>query len=210
MRAFAVLTILCCAAAHAEADVSVMGVMSNRALLSVDGAPPRMYAVGAALPDGSRLVAVTGNDATIEQDGRRYTASLGQPSARVAAPGAGRKLTLAPDGLGHYSLTGEINGAQARMMIDTGASLVALPAAAAERMGIDYRKGRRVYVNTANGQATAWRVRIDRLRIGDMELNQLDAVVHESGLSIILLGNSFLNRFNMQRDGDQMTLERRY
>ncbi|MGB9992792.1 TIGR02281 family clan AA aspartic protease [Pseudoduganella rhizocola] len=208
MRAFAVFLTLCCAAAHA--DVSVMGVMSNRALLSVDGAPPRMYAVGAALPDGSRLVAVNGNDAVIEQDGRRYTASLGQPAARVASSGAGKKLILAPDGLGHYSLTGEINGAQARMMIDTGASLVALPAAEAERMGIEYRKGRRVFVNTANGQATAWRVRIDRLRIGDMELNQLDAVVHEHGLSIILLGNSFLNRFNMQRDGDQMTLERRY
>jgi len=208
MRALAVFLTLCCAAAHA--DVSVMGVMSNRALLSVDGAPPRMYAVGAALPDGSRLVAVNGNDAVIEQGGRRYTASLGQPAARVASPGAGKKLILAPDGLGHYLLTGEINGAQARMMIDTGASLVALPAADAERMGIEYRKGRRVFVNTANGQATAWRVRIDRLRIGEMELNQLDAVVHEHGLSIILLGNSFLNRFNMQRDGDQMTLERRY
>jgi aspartyl protease family protein len=205
-----VLFLLSFAGAAAQADVGLLGVTGNRALLSVDGAAPRMYGVGAPLPDGSKLVAVSRSDATIEHNGQRYTVTLGQPAARPGSAGKSEKLVLAPDSQGHYVVQGEINSVPARMLIDTGASLIALPGHEAERMGIDFRKGRRVYVSTANGQAVAWRVKVDTLRLGDMELHQLDALVHESGLPIILLGNSFLNRFDMRRDGDQMTLQRRY
>ncbi|UGQ46673.1 retropepsin-like aspartic protease family protein [Massilia endophytica] len=205
-----VLCLLSFAAAAAHADVGLLGVMTNRALLSVDGAAPRMYGVGATLPDGGKLVAVSRGDATIEHNGQRYTVALGQPAARAGSAGKSEKLVLAPDAQGHYVVQGEINSVSARMLIDTGASLIALPGHEAERMGIDFRKGRRVYVSTANGQTVAWRVKLDTLRLGDMELHALDALVHESGLPIILLGNSFLNRFDMRRDGDQMTLQRRY
>ena len=55
-----------------------------------------------------------------------------------------------------------------------------------------------------------YRVRLDTVRIGDLELNQVDALVQEQGLPIALLGMSFLNRTEMRRSGEQMTLQRRY
>ena len=80
----------------------------------------------------------------------------------------------------------------------------------AARLGIDYRKGQTGMVNTANGLAPVYRVQLNTVRIGDIELTQVDASVHESGLSFALLGMSFLNRTEMRREGQQMTLTKRY
>ncbi|MES2263898.1 MAG: TIGR02281 family clan AA aspartic protease [Pseudomonadota bacterium] len=210
MRAIAGLMLLCCAAAQAG-DIGLLGLFPNKAMLSVDGGAPKVYAVGSKLADGSRLVAVGDGNATIEDGGKRYVVTLGQAAPRSPAGRGADTVTLAPDARGHYIARGQINGvATPAMMIDTGASYIALPAGEARRMGVDYLKGRPVRINTANGVTQGYVVRLDTVRIGDVELSQCDAVVQESGLPIILLGNSFLNRFDMRRDGDQMTLTRRY
>jgi aspartyl protease family protein len=65
-------------------------------------------------------------------------------------------------------------------------------------------------INTANGAAPAYAVQLDRVRIGAIELNNVEAVVVEAGLPIALLGMSFLNRVEMRRDGEAMTLIRRF
>ncbi|HVL76806.1 MAG TPA: retropepsin-like aspartic protease, partial [Noviherbaspirillum sp.] len=97
-----------------------------------------------------------------------------------------------------------------QMLLDTGATLIALPAADARRLGIDYRNGAIRYLNTANGVVPAYLVRLDRVKVGDIELHGVDAVVQEQGLPIILLGMSFLNRTEMRREGTQMVLTRRF
>ena len=96
------------------------------------------------------------------------------------------------------------------MLVDTGASMVALPASDALRLGINYKIGQRITVNTANGVAAAYRIKLDSVKVGDIELRQIDAVIHETGLPYALLGMSFLNRTDMRRDGEQMTLTRRF
>jgi aspartyl protease family protein len=58
--------------------------------------------------------------------------------------------------------------------------------------------------------APAYRVRLDTVRVGDLELSQVDALVQEQGLPLALLGMSFLNRTEMRRSGEQMTLQKRY
>jgi aspartyl protease family protein len=63
---------------------------------------------------------------------------------------------------------------------------------------------------TANGLAQGWRVKLASVRIGDVEVYEVDAVVTPQGMPFVLLGNSYLNRFQMRRDNDQMVLERRY
>src|SRR5437016_3636594 len=83
-------------------------------------------------------------------------------------------------------------------LIGTGAPSVALPAYDADRLGIDYRKGRRGISNTAGGPVTVYRVSLDSVRLGGIELRTVDAVVIEQGLDIALLGMSFLNRVEMQ------------
>ncbi len=123
--------------------------------------------------------------------------------------GGGDKVVLTADSRGHFFSEGSINNRPAQFMVDTGASVVALGEGEAQRLGLDYKKGRRVQVATANGAAPAYLFKIDQLRLGDVTVYGVDAVVSPSAMPAILLGNSFLNRFNMRRDGDQMTLQRR-
>ncbi|MGV3654925.1 MAG: retropepsin-like aspartic protease family protein, partial [Noviherbaspirillum sp.] len=65
-------------------------------------------------------------------------------------------------------------------------------------------------IATANGQVPVYRVRLDTVRVGEIELTQVDATVQEQGLPFALLGMSFLNRTEMRRDGQHMTLTKRY
>jgi len=204
----AFLAALVFAAASAHAEVGLVGTLKEKALLSVNGAPPKTYPVGASLPDGSKLVAVSSGEATIEEKGKRYTVRLGE---YVAAPyGGGRSMVLSPDHLGHYNVRGEINGVPVNMLLDTGASFVALPADQARRMGIDYlRKGRPGITSTANGSSQVWLVKLDKVKVGDIELTYIDATVSERGLDVILLGNSVLKQLDMKTDNGTLTLTKR-
>jgi aspartyl protease family protein len=203
------LALLFAVPATRAADISVVGLFPGKAVLVVDGGSPKTYAVGSAVTDGVRLLAVDQAGATLDNKGRREVLALGSHVNRQA-PAASATAVLQADERGHFFAQGMINGNPLRMLVDTGASLIALPATEALRMGIDYRKGQQGMVSTANGVAPAFRVRLDTVRIGDLELNQVVALVDEQGLPIALLGMSFLNRIEMRRSGDQMTLVRRY
>lgn len=202
---------LLAAAPLAQADVALVGAMKEKALLSVNGAPPRTFAVGATLPDGSKLVAVTSGSATIEEKGQRYTVRLGEYAAAAPAASGRGALVLAPDANGHYAVTGEINGFPVNMLLDTGASLVAIPAPLARSFGIDYRvKGRRAFTQTAAGLSEVWIVKLDRVKVGDFEFANVDASISEAGLPVILLGNSVLKRLDMKTESGMLTLSKRF
>ena len=64
-------------------------------------------------------------------------------------------------------------------------------------------------LSTANGVAQGWRIRLDSVRIGDVEVFGIDAVVTPQPMPYVLLGNSFLGQFQMTRTNDQMVLEKR-
>jgi aspartyl protease family protein len=191
------------------ADISVVGLFPGKAVLVVDGAAPRTYDIGSTVAAGVRLVAADPSGATLEQRGRREVIALGSHVNRQA-PAAQAGTVLQADERGHFYAQGMINGSPVRMLVDTGASMISLPAAEARRMGIDYLRGGRGTASTANGVVPVYRVRLDTVRIGELELNQVDALVQEQGLPIALLGMSFLNRTEMRRSGEQMTLQRRY
>jgi aspartyl protease family protein len=203
------LMALSVAATAQAADISVVGLFPGKAVLVVDGGAPRTYEVGSAVAPGVRLLAADQSGATVESHGRREVIALGSHVNRQAAS-AQAGTVLQADERGHFFAQGMINGSPVRMLVDTGASLIALPAADAQRMGIDYRRGSRGTASTANGMVQVYRVRLDTVRVGDLELNQVDALVQEQGLPIALLGMSFLNRTEMRRSGEQMTLQRRY
>lgn len=191
------------------ADISVVGLFPNKAVLVVDGGSPKTYSVGNTVADGVKLVSVNGSAATIDANGKRQTIMLGEHINR-SAPSDAASAVLKADGRGHFIVQGRINGGTVQMLLDTGATVVALPAAEAARLGIDYKRGQIGYMNTANGVVPVYRVKLDTVRVGDIELNQIDAVVHEQGLSVALLGMSFLNRTAMRRDGEVMTLTKRF
>ena len=95
-------------------------------------------------------------------------------------------------------------------MVDTGASVVSMSQAEAERLGVVYKNGQAVQMSTANGVAQGWRIRLATVRVGDVQLYDVEAVVTPAPMPYVLLGNSVLSRFQMNRTNDQMVLERRY
>jgi aspartyl protease family protein len=201
---------LCANAANA-ADISVVGLFPNKAVLVINGASPKTYSVGATITEGIKLVAANDASATVEANGKRQTIALGEHVNRNASSGNDRSsVTLQADGRGHYYVQGQINGGAVRMLVDTGATNIALPASDAVRLGIDYKRGRIGYVNTANGTVPVYVVKLNTVKVGDIEMNQVEAAVSENGLSTILLGMSFLNRTEMRRDGEQMVLTKRF
>jgi aspartyl protease family protein len=190
-------------------NVSVVGLFPGKAVLVVDNAPPKTYSVGAKISEGIKLSAVSASTATIEANGKRQTIAIGEHFNRGTSSGPA-KVTMQADGAGHFTTGGQINGGAVRMLVDTGATMISMPASDAIRLGIDYKKGQPGMVNTANGTAPVYRVKLNTVKVGDIELNGVDALVQESGLPIILLGMSFLNRTEMRREGEQMTLTKRY
>ena len=119
------------------------------------------------------------------------------------------RVVLQADARGHFISQGRINGKAMQYMVDTGASAVAIGQNDADRMGIRYRSGQPVQMQTANGVAQGWRLRLDSVHIGDVELRGVDAIVTQQPMPMVLLGNSVLTQFNMTRSGNEMVLEKR-
>jgi len=190
--------------------VSLVGTFDTKAaILSIDSGAPRTVKVGQTL-EGVTVLSVAKEQATVEVDGRRRVLSRGQTFSTNAGASDRQSATLVAGRDGHYVTTGTVNGGSVRFVVDTGATVIALPASDANRLGIDYRKGQPARVQTASGQTPAYLVRLDTVRVGGIELNNVEAVVIEGGLSVALLGMSFLNRVEFRHEAGQMTLIRRF
>lgn len=191
-------------------DVQLIGTFGDQAaVLSIDGGEPKTVRAGQKFGPVS-VISVGKDRATVDIEGKRRTLQRGQHYTSKSASDDRQSAVLAADGRGHFHADGAINGGSMRFILDTGATSIALPAADAVRLGLDYRKGRPSTIHTANGPAPAWRVKLDSVRVGGIELQNVDALVLEQGLDVALLGMSFLNRVEMFRSGDAMTLKRRF
>lgn len=191
-------------------EVTVAGLFTNKALVQIDGGPLRTLSVGQKTAEGVVLVSVERDTATFDIEGKRITLGMGHARMATSAP-AGESVVLTADVQGHFRTDGQVNGKSVRFVVDTGATLIALPAGEARRLSIDYQKGRKAMMRTANGNIPGYIVRLDTVSVGSVTIYDVDAVVLEGeGLASPLLGMSFLNRMNMKREGDIMTLTRRY
>jgi len=192
------------------ADVTLVGLIGAKAIVVIDGGAPRTLAPGQKTAEGVLLLGTEKDAASFEIDGKKRTLRMGQAFSAAARTGR-QNVTLSADASGHFVAMGSINGGSVRFLVDTGATLVVLPASEAKRLGINYLQGQRGQMQTANGLAVVYRVKLDSVRIGDVELANVDAVVIQNdSMGVTLLGMSFLNRMEMQRDGQNMTLTKRY
>lgn len=191
--------------------VALTGILGNKALLVIDGAPPRMLAPGDSYR-GVKVVSALGDSATLEIAGQRQTLRVGGAPVHVgqpAAAGGGVRIVLSADSGGHFVTQGTINSRPVQFLVDTGASAIGIGLADAERLGLDYKKGEPVNIGTANGVARGWRIRLNSVRLNDVEVREIEAVVTPTAMPFVLLGNSYLARFQMTRNSEQMVLEKR-
>ena len=195
--------ILAVAGAHAT-TVMVMSLDHDRAQLLVNGSVVRSLRGGQTSPEGVRLVSADRTQAVVEVDGKAMTLRLGQSTVAVAE--------LKADARGQFVTAAFINGVETRAIIDTGATSIALSSDEAQRLGVGYAGLARIQIATAGGPRTAYRVTLATVRVGEVTLHNVDAVVMEGGreqLPITLIGMSFLNGVDMRRVGDTLLLTRR-
>lgn len=215
------LVLLLCALAltgAAQAQTVVLsGILGGKALLVVDGGPPRSLAVGQS-HQGVKVVGVQAGQALVEIGGARQTLRLGEgPVSAPPAEGEGegetrdqRRIVLHAGSNGHFRTPGQINGRAVNFIVDTGASVVSLSVTDADAIGLPYKSGQTVQVGTANGATVGWRIMLSSVRLGSVDVYNVEALVTPAPMPYVLLGNSYLTRFQMTRTNDQMVLERRY
>ncbi|MDP2035103.1 MAG: TIGR02281 family clan AA aspartic protease [Polaromonas sp.] len=202
--------------AHAQ-SVALAGMLGNKALLVVNGAPPKSVAAGETHMN-VKVISASGDQAVLELAGKRHTLRVGDAPVSVgagaggqaAAAGKGNRIVLTAGSGGHFMTQGQINGKAAQFLVDTGATAVSMTVTDAERLGVDYKSGQRIQLSTANGVVLGWRTSLASVRVGDVEVFNVDAVVASRDMPFMLLGNSFLTRFQMLRENEQLILVKRY
>ncbi|CAM5466579.1 TIGR02281 family clan AA aspartic protease [Pseudomonas stutzeri] len=189
--------------------VQVVGLFPGAAVLNVDG-QRKLVKVGQAGPGGVEVVSADSRGAVLRVGGveRSYGLSREYSGAGYAAPEK-TQLSVAKGVGGHYWIAGSINGQPVQFLVDTGATSVAINENQARRLGIDYRAaGQPLLVNTASGTAKAWRVRLNSVKVGSIDVLGVEAVVLEGeSPSEALLGMSFLGRVSWREDQGVLRLE---
>ena len=192
-------------------DVRVVGLFSDRAVLLVEGRQ-HVLRVGQTSPEGVKLVLANSESAVLLIDGEEVTARLdGRVSARKRTATV-KEVQVWRDTTGMYTTVGSIDGLPVSFLIDTGATQVAMNASQARRLGIDYHvTGNPAEVTTASGVERAWMVTLDSVKVGDLEVRNVSAVVLEGKQpKVTLLGMSYLGRMEISNDGRLMTLRQKY
>ncbi len=208
--------ILCAMASNVQAaEIALVGIFPGKAVLTIDGSAPHILAPGQIFGT-VRLISVERDAAVVESAGKRERILLGAQPYAVGSPGENtsdsgvQSITLIADGRGHFVTSGSVNGAPVTFMVDTGASSVALSTQQAKQAGIDYMAGQTGYARTANGIVQTWAVKLDRVTVNGVTLQNVEGIILPADSNMALLGMSFLNRFSMNRDGNTMVLKRRY
>lgn len=119
-----------------------------------------------------------------------------QPSPQTSEPIYGRKTRLKMDNRGHFITKAKMNNRSVEVLVDTGATSVAINTTTARRLGINLKPSDFKYeVNTANGKTKAASTTIEKIQIGRVTVrNVRAAVLDDKSLSSTLLGMSFLGQ----------------
>ena len=192
--------------------IVVNGLFKNKAIVTIDG-KQRVLKKGKASPEGAVLLESDSKEAIIEINGVKKTYSLGSHiGGNFTPPPEGKKLILAPDSADMYNVSGSINGSHVSFVVDTGATLVSMNSNIAKKLGIDYKIiGKEGQSYTASGKSKIYIVNLKKVKVGDIELQNVKGAVHEGDFPVVtLLGMSFLGKLDMKSEGRILELQKKY
>jgi len=202
---FAVCLLLLGSAAVAT-TVEVKGLFGGSALLVIDG--QRKLLKQGRGHAGVLLISANSREAVVEFDGARHHLGVSKRISSRYTEAQNNEVRLAQGYGGHYVTPGRINNRPVTMMVDTGATAVAMSLPQAKALGLDYRNGDKTTVSTANGLSNAYRVILPSVTVGTVTVNNVEALVNMSDYpKTILLGNSYLGRVAMSVDQGVLVLQ---
>lgn len=196
--------------ADATLTIQVTGLFRDQAVIEIN-ATQRILKVGETSPEGVTLISADSTQAILEVDGVQQPFPLGNQIGGIfTAPASQPTVSLWPtDGM--YLTNGSINGYGVDFLVDTGASAVALNAATANRLGIDYLSAPKIGVRTAAGTGFGYQVTLDQVQLGDISrFNVMAVVLDGPEPERALLGMSFLRDLDLQRRGERLDLIQKF
>lgn len=195
----------------AARDIVVKGLLKNMVVLEVDGVQ-RTIKAGKRSPEGILLVSSNPKQAIVEIDGVKQTLELSRRIGGGSYAAPSKPAARIPRGVGgHYFTPGRINQREVQFLVDTGATSVVLNSLLAKKLQIDFINGQKIPVQTANGVATGYRVMLKNVSVGNVKLDNVEAIVNEGAYPTdILLGNSYLSRVDFKVDNGVMVLQAIY
>jgi len=116
----------------------------------------------------------------------------------------GVEVVLEADRQGHFVATGAINGRAVTFLVDTGATLVSVPEAVADRLGLERRAP--IMLETAAGPAPGWLTELDEVRLGEIVGRNGSATINPGRHETVLLGMSFLRELEMSQSSGKLRL----
>ncbi|VAW87691.1 hypothetical protein MNBD_GAMMA16-1279 [hydrothermal vent metagenome] len=196
-------------ASIAVQDITVVALFTNKAVVMLDG-KRRVLVQGIESPEGVTLLSSDSETADLMIDGKKETFYLGMHISTGYVQPATTEVKVWGDRNGMYFTTGSINGHLVNFLVDTGATSVAMNANQAQRLGIDFRYiGQRSQVSTASGIAVAYNIKLNSVKVGEIELRNINAVVIDGDFPVdVLLGMSFLGSLEMMHSGKALLLRK--
>lgn len=193
-----------------ELDIVVVGLFAGQAVVEVNK-QQHLLKVGKTSPEGVKLISANSREAVLEVDGKRQTYLLGDHIGSHYTPAPEQpKVSLWPTN-GMYQTTGTVNGYSVDFLVDTGATTIALNAATAKRLGIDFYRGQKIGIRTASGTDFGYRIQLDYVQLEEIKLYNIPAVVIDGPEpSTALLGMSFLGQLDLQHNGERLDLQQKY
>lgn len=210
LNSLSLLLLLSLNNSYAEHKIKVMALFTDKAMVTIDG-QQKLLKKGKTYR-GVTLITSDSDAVVLKLHGQQKTFKLGSEistSFKQQAPN--KELVVWKDTRNMFRIDGSINNVQAHFLIDTGATLVALSSTAAKKMRINYKQGIAIRATTASGVANGYRLNLDKIKVGHIQLYNVQAMVLEGSYpSEVLLGQSFLERIHMVRDGDKMKLRKKF
>lgn len=181
------------------------------AVLIIDG-QQRMLRDGETSPEGCKLIRATAQAATVQcVGGRAMQLSLSNRAGGSYAAVQRPAVRVQADRRGQYLVHGNVNGTGVDLLVDTGASVVAISERQAAALGITVPPNAPAgMVSTAQGRARAREVRLASIEVGAIRVPNVRAVVVDGAYpETILLGMSFLQAVSIEHAGGVMVLKGR-
>src|SRR6478735_10371136 len=145
--------LLFCHSVFAMPDIQVNGLMSNQAVVTIDG-KQHILKVGKPSSEGVNLISADHQKAVFEWQGEHFERALNkQITINFSAPTEKSEVRIERGHDNHYFTPGHINGQLVDFLVDTGAFAIAMNPAEADRLGIAWRNGKRFVAGTAGGGA---------------------------------------------------------
>ena len=202
-----IFTLFASTVTYAVESIRVMALFPDKAMVEIDG-NSRLLKVGKRSPEGALLISADSSEAVIEVNGEQKSYQVGARYGGNFSAGEKREVRILRDNMGAYTTVGAINGRNVNMLLDTGATSVAMSSVEAKRLGIQYwLSGEKTVVSTASGLAKAHVITLDRVKVGSIGVNNVRALVIEGNSPLqVLLGMTFLNQVEMINSGNVMVL----